>query len=382
MFRAGEQAYKAGQYDVAAEAFEHAYEALPLPAIAFSAAQAYRLQYFIDKDPRRLKRAIELYRTYLDDVKQGGRRDDAATNLAELEPILSREQATRSKPIEGMGAANGAQTRIMVSSNVSEAKASLEGGELTAVPLVRAVEPGQHEVKVVADGYFPVEQEYAVVEGQFRVVEVVLQPKPARVRLRTIEGAQVTVDGRLIGTTPLPRPLELASGAHFITVTHRGRTAWSREIEVARGAEVELTASLRRTTQRKVAYGVLGTSAAFVLAGGLAGLAALGADSDASELESQRTSTGLTADELARRDQLIADRDNAATVSLALFGVGAGMAIAGGLLYFLDTPRPSEQRTEIPATRPNADPYQGMRPVKVTPIVSPGIAGVALSGRF
>ena len=102
-FRAGQQAFDAGQYVMASDAFEQAYNRLPLPAIAFSTAQAHRLQYFIDKDASRLKRAIELYRIYLTMVASGERRDDAGSNLAELEPILLRLEAGAAGPIAAMG---------------------------------------------------------------------------------------------------------------------------------------------------------------------------------------------------------------------------------------------------------------------------------------
>ena len=93
-FRSGEVAFKAGDYVVAAEAFEEAYALLPLPAIAFSTAQSYRLQYFIDKQPARLRRAVELYRVYVDQTPKGGRREDAVANLAEVEPLLGRLDGT------------------------------------------------------------------------------------------------------------------------------------------------------------------------------------------------------------------------------------------------------------------------------------------------
>ena len=49
-------------FAAAATDFEQAYKALPLPEIAFSAAQAYRRQYQVDAKPSHVARAIELYR--------------------------------------------------------------------------------------------------------------------------------------------------------------------------------------------------------------------------------------------------------------------------------------------------------------------------------
>ncbi len=366
-FRAGEQAYNNGQYLLAAEAFEEAYTHLQLPAIAFSTAQAHRLQYFVDRDPRRLKRAIELYRRYVEEVKKGGRREDAATHLADLEPVLARLESQGQKPIGALGSES--PTRMMISSNVKNARASLAGAKPVGLPLVRPIEPGTYKVVVTARGYFPKEQEYTVVEGQFRAVEVNLTPKPALVRVKTSSGAQIVVDGRPAGTAPLMRPLELDAGVHLVTVIERGRRAWSKEISVERGQNVELDANLRRTLQRKISYAVLGTAAATLLLSGVAGMAALDADGDASELEDKRQMTGLDAAELVALEERIEDRDTAADATSILFGVGTGLAVTGALLYFMDTPR--------------AESYEPPPPgVAVTPVVSGDVTGLSLSGRF
>ena len=50
-FRAGEKAYAAQNFAAAAQNFEEAYKELPLPEIAFSAAQAYRRQYRVEQRP-------------------------------------------------------------------------------------------------------------------------------------------------------------------------------------------------------------------------------------------------------------------------------------------------------------------------------------------
>ena len=47
-FESGERAYQEGAYEAAIAAFQQAQEVAPHPAIFFSLAQAYRLQYFLD----------------------------------------------------------------------------------------------------------------------------------------------------------------------------------------------------------------------------------------------------------------------------------------------------------------------------------------------
>src|SRR5262249_12565984 len=80
-FRAGAQAYSAQNFAAAAQDFDEAYKAMPIPEIAFSAAQAYRKLYRVEPKAEYVKRSVELYRAYLEKVKSGGRVGDAADSL-------------------------------------------------------------------------------------------------------------------------------------------------------------------------------------------------------------------------------------------------------------------------------------------------------------
>jgi hypothetical protein len=379
VFRAGESAYNGGQYAVAAQAFEEAYRLLPVPAIAFSTAQACRLQYFIDKEPRRLKRAIELYRLYLQQMTQGGRRDDAASSLAELEPILTRVEEEQRR--RGMGPIDAdpiasATTQLMISSQVAGARASLDGAAAAEMPLIRDVKAGAHKVRVEANGYFPVEQTATAVEGRLVVVEVQLAPRLARVQVRAPSGATIAVDGRSVATTPLARPVEVAAGKHLVTVTRRGRHAWSREIEVARGGQVDLEAELRTTGQRKLAYWVLGGAAASAITAGVYGGLALKTDSDASALADRRAMQALTPGESAEYARLVDERDDRARMAYVMMGVTGALAVTGGLLFVFDVPSAEMDVGTIgggAATAPS---------VSVAPWVSSDGAGVSVGAGF
>jgi hypothetical protein len=376
LFRAGEQAYKAGQYLVAAQAFEQAYKLLPVPAIAFSTAQAYRLQYFIDKDPGWLKRSIELYRRYVNEVDKGGRRDDAVASLAELEPIMLRIEAEQAGPIETRVIAS--DTQMMVSTQVRGARAAIDGNE-GETPLVRKVEPGPHKIRVTADGYFPVEQEATAVEGKFLPVEITLRPKPALVKVRTEGGSRVTVDGRPVGSAPLARPLELAAGKHFVAVTHRGRYGWSKEISVARGEAVELGAGLEKTLQRKISYWVLGASGLALAITGITTFQALSADSDAQALDDKRRQEGITPDQLNDYFAKVELRDARRRDSLIWLGITGAIGATGMLLWLLDNPRADAPPFQSPAeTETESKPGA----LSWTPVVVHEGAGVVVGGSF
>ena len=376
-FRAGESAYQAGQYLVAADAFEQAYKLFPAPAIAFSTAQAYRLQYFIDKDASHLKRAVDLYRTYVNSVEKGGRRDDATTSLAEIEPILLRMEAAGqqiSAPVVRTS------TRLMISTQIKGARATIDEHEGEA-PLLKEVEPGAHEVSVAADGYFPVAQRATAVEGELIVVELDLRPRPALVSVDTSGGARISVDGRPMGTAPLARPLELDAGKHFVTVQSRGRVGWGTEISVTRGEQVTLDAGLRRTGQRKASYWVLGASALSFIGSGVAGLFALSANSNASDLNDKRLNESITPAELLEYDDFVSSRDTRVRWTFALAGIGAAAGVTGLLMFLFDNPAAEAPPMNLGAPAPAEE--AGTPTISVAPIVTDGGgAGLSLGGSF
>ncbi len=386
LFRAGAAAYEAGRYLAAAQALEQAYEITPLPAVAFSLAQAYRLQFFADEDYRHLDRAIALYRVYLDAVARGGRRADAVSALADLEPIATRlEQqraATAPPPIAMPPVAYEPPTQLMVISETEGALGSVDGAAPAALPLIIEVKPGKHEAKITADGYHDRAQSIVAVEGRLVVAEVELDPRPANVEVAGPNGATVWVNGRGVGTLPLSRPLSLPAGRYRLTLTHRGHRPWARDITVERGGEAALVADVETTLQRELSYYVFAAGGATILGSGIVGLLALADDQDATRLLDKREVDGLTLDEADEYERLALRRNSRVTTTVAVLGVGVALAVTGGMLFYLDDPHPRAEPVVGPAAVAKSDP---VRPhVRMDVGLLPGLDGgqVGLSGRF
>jgi hypothetical protein len=375
-FRAGAKAYAAQSFAAAAANFEEAYKVLPLPEIAFSAAQAYRRLYRIDRQPQHVRRAVELYRAYLDQVKIGGRVGDASDNLAEMERELDR--------LEALGARTRMtatpQTRLGVSVSLASpglareahqvgalaeiadvtgelfegVTVQLDGQRIEPFALVE-VAPGDHVIAVTAEGYLPVEKRQRAIDGVSSLVEVELVPRPARVAIRTERGARISIDGRVAaGPT-----LELPAGTHRLAITRRGRLAWSHELDVGRGDELVLDAPLVKTARRRAVPWVLG--GAGVLAFGAAGstIGAVIADGRASELQARLAAGNAPPSDGDAYDRERDRRDRFRTSALVLGGAALIAGVAGGALYWFDTP-----------------------PTHVAPVVGPGTVGVSAVGRF
>ena len=365
-FRAGAKAFAAQNFGAAATDFDEAYKQLPLPEIAFSAAQAYRRLYRIDPKPEYVKRAVDLYRTYLDKVKTGGRVADAADNLADMQHELDKLTHEGAKfatndvahtrlgvsvttggdasAMTEIGDATGTQTRGL--------HATIDGQPVEPFALVD-VDAKEHTLAATADGYLPAEKKVMAVSGQSQLIELELKPKPAIVDVHTDDGADITVDGR----AGSPR-LELAAGKHVLEVTARGREPFAREITVTRGQQLAVDAPLEKTARRKAVPYVLGGAGVLALLTGVAALSAESHDGDASKLRDQIRAGNAPPSTADKYDAAVKARDNDVTATWVLGGAAVAAATTGVLLYWLDKPA-AEHLTIAPTTSGGAVTFSG-----------------------
>lgn len=363
-FEAGKNAYAAGNYEVAIAAFAEADRLAPRPAIVFSLAQAYRLQYFVDRRPPRIKRAVELYRRYLAEEPQGPRREDAVTHLATLEPLLLKVEA------EHGGAAmvenRRAETQLMVSTSVKDARVTIDGGASAAAPVLQVVDPGPHQITISAPGYFDRTLEKLAVEGRLVVVDVELEERPAALSLSAPEGAEVLIGGRRVGQAPLSGPVPLPPGRHFVSVSKNGAYPRAEEIVVERGQALAVEVQLQPTAQRTAAYVLFGSAGVIAAGGAVTTVLALLAEGRAKDIrEALDQGQNLEPADLDDYDRAVERRDTFGAVSVGLFA-GAGVAaLTGALLYAFDHGR--------------AEAAPGFQ---VAPLGGPDGLGAAVSGRF
>jgi hypothetical protein len=387
LFQLGAKAYAAQSFATAAAHFDEAFKEAPVPEIAFSAAQAYRRLYRVDPKPEHVRRSVELYRIYLDQVKTGGRVGDASDNLGEMQRELDKLEAKTGKLKPETAA--GERTRISISiaktdQSAPDAGALREIGEGTGDSLqgvvatldgksiepfaLLDVSPGEHVVTVTADGYFPIEKKQRAVQGVVTVVDLELAPRPANVKVNTESGSKITVDGRpATGTL-----LELASGKHVITVMRHGRRPFGREVSVVRGQALTLDARLEKTGRHRAVPWVLGGAGGFALITAVAGIAAVVADGNAIDARAQIATGNASPTVADSYDGHVQRRDDLKTTAI-VFGAGALIAGTVGLgLYLFDSPIHSTDG--LSAVHGSG--------VRVTPVASPDGAGVTINARF
>jgi hypothetical protein len=368
-YDAGVQAYAAGRYAVAVQAFSEAYRLAPKPTLLFSLAQAERREYTVSHDARLLRAAIGHFRRYLDVVKEGGRRTDAVEALGELEAVAARlapadgEAAAPEKPPE--------TSRILITTATRGATVTLDGAEHTESPVLEEVKPGKHVVRVTAPGHVDEQREVTTVQGAVLPVEITLREKPSYISVQAPAGARVVLDGRPLGEAPLPGDFEVAPGQHVVTVTRTGHVPYHERVSVERGDSLPLVVSLPRTRQRVASYAVFATGVAALLTGGALGVAAHDAEDSARSVLVKAGSTNITQADLDRYNGALATRDDLRRGLLGTIIAGAALTITGIGLYLFDDPEP-------PASFEPAD----ARHVKLSLSVGPGGAGLGLTGSF
>jgi hypothetical protein len=379
LFNAGAQAYDAGRFGTAVQAFQQAYAIAPRPAILFSMAQAERKSYYVDKRPQDLRNAITHYHAYLDQVPTGGRRGDAADALAELEPIAARLSPTEGSAGQATPPAEQ-KTRIMVTSQTSGAKATLDGAAPQDVPLIEEVSPGKHHVRVWADGYFDEERDALAAQGSLAAIDVPLREKPALLSVALDTKASIAVDGRSVATTPLAQPIEVASGTHIVTITKNGYKAFSREVTLAHGGSTKIDAKLGQSGQRTAACVVFGTAGVAAIAGGVFTGLAFVEQSNAQSILDAKGRGNLAPSDPGTYNSDVSARDRWRTVAIASYGATAGLLLVGGVLYFFD--QPHVEAGPPPSESPRPAPKKEPSEIGVLPWIAPTGAGAALGGRF
>ncbi len=355
-FEAGNQAYEAGQYLLAARAYEEAYGLAPLPAIAFSIAQAYRLQYYQDHKLAHLRRALALYHQYLDQAPHGNRRGHATTNIEAIESLLGpatpdptakEKPATTKPPPEA--------TQLMVVSHTPHASARIDGSEAMDVPFARGVEPGTRQVQVSAPGYATATSEWLAVASRLVVASIDLQPLPATIHVAAPHGATVRIDGREVAEKRVVVP----AGSHVVTLTERGHLPAVRRLDVGRGQSTDVNVpKLDVTDQRVAATWTLIGAGTLAVAGGVTTVLAIRAENNVRRYDDGIGSRIYTRGDLDQRNDAVTAFDRFRTASWVLFGSAAALGVTGGLLWWLDEPG-----RETAAVK------------RFTPVVGPATAG-------
>lgn len=124
------------------------------------------------------------------------------------------------------------------SADIAEARIRIDGVDIGQTPLVNVeVEPGEHQLSISKDRYLDF-GETINIEGRSleQFFSANLEPAWATVSLTTTpSGADVLVDGELIGRTPLNA--EIIQGPRDLVLKLAGHKAWQEQYDVLAGED-------------------------------------------------------------------------------------------------------------------------------------------------
>jgi hypothetical protein len=347
-FRIGAAAYAAGEYLAAIAALDSAYALAPLPAIAFSLAQAERRQYFADRRLEHLVRSVALFRRYLEQVPSGGRRADAVDALAQLEPLAAGQQSAPS-PLP-TSAAHGSSTRLLVIAEAAGARVWVDDVELVGTT-ISEVTPGKHRVLVRAAGYHDAEREVTAVSGELIPVSMVLAELPGTLTLNAPEAAEIYVDGAFVSLGGRGVVLPVSSGRHRVSVAQNGYRMAVRELDLARAGHETLSFELEPTGQRMTSHVLLIGGAVALGAGTFLTVMATVSEDAAQDFLAKQSRQNVSLAELVRYQADVQRRDRYRSMAAVSFAASLGLLVTGLFLHELDQPRAEElnRRVELEA---------------------------------
>ncbi len=175
------------------------------------------------------------------------------------------------------------------------------------------------------------------------------------------DGADISVDGAVVGTSPLSVPLVVDAGEHTVRVHKQGFYDKSSQVTLAGRDEVEVRAELSKLPEAPQSVVVerpqvrqkdsaiwIGWATTGALAAG-AGVAGYLGVTKANDLESMRTDYGVS------RKKLDDTKSSARSLFIVADIVGGAAVIAGGIsLYLTLSGSSSAERAPRPATPPRA----------------------------
>jgi tetratricopeptide (TPR) repeat protein len=334
-FRAGATAYELGDYLAAIQALQAAYRLSPLPAIAFSLAQAERRQYFVDRDHAHLEHAIELYRDYLQQVQSGGRRSDATDALSQLEPL--RAAQPQADPATAAVSDIG-RTRLLISCEAKGARIVLDDAAALTSPAIAQVSPGTHRLQVSAPGYDTSERAVQALAGELLPIEITLREQPASVQLEAAPSASIYVDDALASESSQRKRLRLAAGNHTFTFAKNGYYLVSLDAQLLPGGSRTLRADLSQTAQRTTAYALFIAGGVGVLTSAVLGGFTLGRDGSARAILARKQQGNISSAQLHDYDEARDDRNRLRIFTALSLSLSAAALATGLFLFMFDHP--------------------------------------------
>ncbi|MDF3065343.1 MAG: hypothetical protein K0R38_944 [Polyangiaceae bacterium] len=180
-----------------------------------------------------------------------GRPVDAVDALSGVANDTTLSQPQRERAQSTLADQEARIGRLRITTAPAGARISIDGVDVATTPLTTTlrVSAGTHVVGAVAEGYALARKE-VVVAGraeaslEFQLVRADAQ-RDANLMVRSrVSGAEIFVDGKSAGKTPLRASLAIPAGKHEVELRRPGYKSARQELQLTEGATGELTLDL------------------------------------------------------------------------------------------------------------------------------------------
>lgn len=216
-YERGDQAFKEGRFDVCAEEFRSAFNIEPRGNLLYNIAFCY-------EKANDLTNAVSFYQRFVDAVPNSPKRPAVQRHIVELQEQVAdqfQEVSVTSDP-------TGAMVYVDDKSK----------GAMGATPLNFKLLPGNYTIIAEYQGYEPGKKKLELKKGADAQVDINLVSS-AQIGTVTImiteRDADVLIDNRKVGKSPLQEPLRLKQGKHDLMVSKNGFANYTAPIEVVAG---------------------------------------------------------------------------------------------------------------------------------------------------
>jgi len=136
----------------------------------------------------------------------------------------------------------GTAGKLIVTSEPVSARVYVDGRFYGMTPAEVPIDAGEHVLRVLRDGYLIEQRTVRVEPGDEREIPIRLEPAAYLVVRSVPGGADIVVDGEVVGETPSRVPVR--PGMRAIEVRKRGHEAWERELRLQIGDRYSIEADL------------------------------------------------------------------------------------------------------------------------------------------
>lgn len=214
-FKAALEAEKRSDWATAAEEYKKAYAASPHPSVLFNIGEAYE-----KLGNGRL--AARYFRRYLRE------RPDAKDRRAVYNRIRALEKRS---------------SQLTITCQPSGAAVYVDGRRVGKAPLTMTLGAGRHRVYVIHGGRRSPERTVLLAYGDPGKVHIDLDVAPGRLVVTSpISGAEVTLDGSVVGDTPLD--VLVPPGTYAIQIAKVGFQSDSRQVTITSRGTQQVRANL------------------------------------------------------------------------------------------------------------------------------------------